>query len=126
MSPSSPRKTPRPESFLPLRPAELLILHVLNAGEQHGYAIVHAVERESEGTVRLHPGALYRMLHRLLGDGLLAESDERPAPDLDDARRRYYGITPLGRAVLTAEVERLGRLVRAVRTSGSAPRPRTA
>ena len=125
MDPSPSRKSPRPESFLPLRPAELLILHVLSAGEQHGYAIVREVARESEGTVRLHPGALYRMLHRLLGDGLLAESDERPAPDLDDARRRYYGITPLGKAVLTAEVERLGRLVRAARSGGAAPRPRT-
>ena len=122
----SARKPPKPESLLPLRPATLLILHVLSTGEQHGYAIVRDVERQSEGTVRLHPGALYRMLHRLLADGLLEETDERPAPDLDDARRRYYCITPFGRAVLTAEVERLARLVRAARTGGSVPRPRPA
>lgn len=121
-----PPRTPPPEAFLPLRPAVLLILHVLAAREQHGYAIVQDVERQSEGTVRLHPGALYRVLHRLLDDGLIEEFEERPAPDLDDARRRYYAITSFGRLVLAAEVERLGRLVRAARSNASPARPRPA
>ncbi|NOT06651.1 MAG: PadR family transcriptional regulator [Gemmatimonadales bacterium] len=104
-----------PETYLPLRPAVLLILHVLLDGERHGYAIVQAVDERSEGTVRLHPGALYRVLHGLLEDGLLAEAAAPAGGEPADPRRVYYRITALGRRVLTAELSRLDRLLAAGR-----------
>jgi DNA-binding PadR family transcriptional regulator len=59
----------------------------------------------------VEPGNLYRVLRRLLADGLVDEAERRPAPDLDDERRRYYRLTPLGARVAAAEVERLRALV---------------
>jgi DNA-binding PadR family transcriptional regulator len=58
---------------------------------------------------------LYGSIKRLSEAGLIEESDERPAPELDDARRRYYRLTALGRRVLDAECEHLQELVRTVR-----------
>ena len=69
-----------------------------------------AAER-SEGRVELQAGALYRLLARLLDDGLVVESQRRPAADADDERRRYYRLTPLGRRIATAEADRLWRLL---------------
>jgi DNA-binding PadR family transcriptional regulator len=98
---------PPPTSFLPLKPPVLEILISLAGAERHGYALLGEIETRTLGTVTLLPAQLYRYLRRLLEDGLIEESDERPAPDLDDERRRYYGITPLGRAVAEAEMRRL-------------------
>jgi DNA-binding PadR family transcriptional regulator len=96
---------------MPLRPVEFHILLALAGDERHGYAILQEVERLTGGELRLEPGTLYRALHRMLGDGWVAESGRRPpAPD-DDERRRYYRLTPLGRRVATAEADRLWRLV---------------
>jgi DNA-binding PadR family transcriptional regulator len=102
---------PDPRTFLPLRPAELVLLLVLMDGEQHGYALARAIETRSDGTIVLKPGNLYRVIQRLVDDGLVAESEHRPAPDADDERRRYYRITPLGGRVATAEVRRLHALL---------------
>ena len=102
----------RPERFLPLAPVWFEILLALAAGDQHGYAVMQEVARRSDGTVTLHPGSLYRALARLLEDALIVELDGRP-PEGDDERRRYYRITPLGRAVARAEAERLRSLLRA-------------
>ena len=91
-------------------------MHVLLAigpEERHGYAIMGEVSRITGGTIRLGPGAIYTTIRRLLDDGLIEESDERPDPTLDDQRRRYYRLTALGRSVATAEVRRLDTLVRA-------------
>lgn len=96
---------------LPLKPVDLLVLMTLSRGERHGYGIVADIAEQTEGRIRLVPGNLYAVLQRLEGVGLLTESPRRPAPDLDDRRRRYYGITPFGRRVLAAEAERLRRLV---------------
>jgi len=74
------------------------------------------VERRSGGAVALHAGTLYRALSRLLDDGLIDELDERPAADVDDERRRYYRLTPLGRSVARAEAARLADQVSAART----------
>ncbi len=57
------------------------------------------------------PGTLYGTIKRMLQVGFIVETDERPDPALDDSRRRYYRLTDLGQQVLTAEVERLTRLV---------------
>jgi len=98
-----------------MRPIELQILMVLGVKAQHGYAIRQAVERRTDGDVRLEPGTLYRALHRMLADGWVVESARRPAADVDDQRRRYYRLTPLGRRVATAEADRLWRLLTVAR-----------
>jgi DNA-binding PadR family transcriptional regulator len=77
------------------------ILRALADGEErHGYALMCAVEEHTGGRVILGPGTLYRVIGRLLDDGLIVEAALRPDPALDDERRRYYRITPAGRALL--------------------------
>jgi DNA-binding PadR family transcriptional regulator len=101
-----------PERFLPLPQATLHILVALNSGEKHGYAIMGEVERLSDGLVRMGPGTLYGSIKRMLGDGLIEETDERPDPELDDQRRRYYRLTGVGQQVCVAELRRLDALIR--------------
>jgi DNA-binding PadR family transcriptional regulator len=102
---------PDPRSFLPLRAPELVLLLALVDGERHGYALAQELSDRTDGLVTLEPGNLYRVLRRLMSDGLVDESERRPAPDLDDERRRYYRATPLGARVAAAELERLRALV---------------
>ncbi len=93
-------------------------MHVLLAigpEERHGYAIMAEVARITGGSVGLGPGAVYTTIRRLLDDGLIEESDERPDPDMDDQRRRYYRLTGLGRALAPSEVRRLDTMVQATR-----------
>lgn len=99
------------EHFLPLKPVDLLVLLTLVRGERHGYGIVADIAEQTRDRVRLVPGNLYSVLQRLDAQGLIEESDRRPAPDLDDRRRRYYAITAFGRAVAQAEAERLRGVV---------------
>ena len=106
------------ESFLPLRPVIFLILLSLAENEHHGYALAKAVGERSGGRVRLATGPLYRHLKRLLESGLVEESDERPAADQDDERRRYYRLTELGREVVSLEAKRMDELVEATRSLG--------
>jgi DNA-binding PadR family transcriptional regulator len=87
------------------------ILLSLSGQEQHGYGIMNDVLDRTNGQIRLWPATLYGTLKRLIDEGLIEESDERPAPELDDARRRYYRLTPAGKHVLNAESERLEELV---------------
>jgi DNA-binding PadR family transcriptional regulator len=108
---------PAADSFLPLTPAVFHILIALADGETHGYAIMQEVARRSGGSVRLGPGTLYGAIGRLLEDGLIEESEERPDPEMDDTRRRYYRLTNFGGRVLAAETERLAGLVRAARST---------
>jgi DNA-binding PadR family transcriptional regulator len=100
-----------PESLLPLTAGDFHILLALAGGDLHGYAIMQEVQRLSEGSVRLGPGTLYRLLKVLLDRGLIAESGERPDPAHDDERRRYYRLTDFGQQVALAETRRLTRLV---------------
>jgi DNA-binding PadR family transcriptional regulator len=111
---------PDASSFLPLKPNWFHILLSLAAGEQHGYGIMQDVLQQTTGKVRLWPATLYGAIKRLIEERLIEESDERPAPELDDARRRYYRLTSLGRQVLDAECERLHGLVRAIRATQKA------
>jgi DNA-binding PadR family transcriptional regulator len=106
-----------PEDFLPLTPAVFHILVVLADGEAHGYAMMQEVTRRSGGVVRLGPGTLYGAISRLLEDGIIEESAERPDPDMDDTRRRYYRLTKFGSRVLAADTERLAELVKAARST---------
>jgi DNA-binding PadR family transcriptional regulator len=107
-----------PSGYLPLPTATLHILLALREGEKHGYAIMREAEEMSDGTLKLGPGTLYGSIKRMLADGLIEETDERPDPELDDQRRRYYRLTGLGERVSVAEVERLRALVE--RASGRA------
>jgi DNA-binding PadR family transcriptional regulator len=104
-----------PQEFLPLKTQWFHILLSLAGGEQHGYGIMQDVLDRTTGKVRLWPATLYGSIKRLIEAELIEESDERPAPELDDARRRYYRLTDLGRRVLDAECERLQELVRTIR-----------
>ena len=105
-----------PQDLLPLKPAVFEILLALaQEGSSHGYAILQRVAERSRGLVRLETGPLYRHLKRLLDGGLVEESDDRPDPEEDDPRRRYYRLTPLGRSVTAAEARRLSSLVRTAR-----------
>ena len=92
----------------------------LAGGEQHGYAIMQEVLERTGGKVRLWPATLYGSIKRLIEADLIEESDERPAPELDDARRRYYRLTALGKRVLDAECDRLQELVRMIRLKQAA------
>jgi DNA-binding PadR family transcriptional regulator len=90
--------------------------------DRHGYAIIQEVKTRTNGEVRLSPGTLYRSIQRMLDDDLIVEVHERPAPELDDERRRYYRITKLGKAVAREEAHRLSELVRLARASGFVPK----
>jgi len=109
------------DGLLPLPPAVYHILIALADAESHGYAILQEVASRTGGEVRLGAGTLYRSIQRMLEQGLIVETQERPAPELDDERRRYYQITRLGRAVARAEAARLERLVKLARASGLMP-----
>ena len=115
--------TPTPSRhMLPLLPATFHILVALADEDRHGYAIIQDVAARTDGSIRLSPGTLYRSIQRMLEDGLIVETDERPSPEDDDERRRYYRLTTLGTAVAQAEAARLMDLVRMARARGLAPR----
>lgn len=105
----------KPEGFLPLKPHWFHVLLSLADQEQHGYGIMQEVLERTEGKVRLWPATLYGTIKRLIDAELIEESENRPAPEVDDARRKYYRLTRLGRHVLAAESERLEDLVRVIR-----------
>lgn len=113
---------PSVDTFLPLTPNFFEILLTLAHADAHGYAIMRQVEERTRGAVRLLPGTMYRAFHRLGELGLIEELSVRPDPDLDDARRRYYRLTELGRAVAGAEAERLAEAVRTARSADLLPR----
>jgi DNA-binding PadR family transcriptional regulator len=108
-------ENPDAERFLPLKPNWFHILLSLANEEQHGYGIMQEVLERTDEKIRLWPATLYGTLERLLEEGLIAEANRRPPADEDDARRRYYRLTPLGRRVLAAESIRLEDLVRVIR-----------
>jgi len=103
------------QKFIPLKTHWFHIMLSLAAGDQHGYGIMQEVLNRTTGKVRLWPATLYGSIKRLVEADLIEESNQRPAPEFDDARRRYYRLTPLGRRVLDAECERLKELVRSIR-----------
>jgi DNA-binding PadR family transcriptional regulator len=105
-----------------MSPAVFHILLALAEGDQHGYAILQSVGQRTGGRVRLGPGTLYRSIQNMLEDGLIVEIDERPDPEEDDERRRYYRITPAGRKAARAEAQRFAELVDLARASGLAPK----
>jgi DNA-binding PadR family transcriptional regulator len=101
-----------------LPPATFHILLALAEEDRHGYAIIQNVAARTDGELKLSAGTLYRSIQRMLEQGLIAETRERPAPEDDDERRRYYRITPEGTAAARTEVRRLGQLVKMARAAG--------
>lgn len=97
----------------PLRTELLFILLVLQRGVRHGYALLEEVARESGGDVQIQTGSLYRFLGQLLDDDLIDEVDAPAGERSADERRRYYGLTERGRAIVKEEVSRLRRLAEA-------------
>ena len=116
-----PFKQSEIDELLPLPAATFHILIILADGDRHGYAIIQDVAERTDGAVRLSAGTLYRSIQRMQEQGLVVESRSRPAPEEDDERRRYYHLTPFGRAVARAEAARLTDLVKLARASGFAP-----
>lgn len=108
-------KLQNPEQFLPLTPAVFNILLALTGGEKHGYGIMQEVEANTRGQVLMGPGTLYGSIKRMLQAGLIEESDERPDPEMDNQRRRYYCLSGLGNRVLRMEAERLALQVQMAR-----------
>ena len=96
-----------PRSLLPLTPLAFQVLLALADEPRHGYSIIREVDERTDGLIRLRSGSLYTLLQRLLDEDLIVESDDRPSPEQDDERRRYYKVSDLGRGVLTAEARRL-------------------
>ena len=105
-----------PESIVPLRPVIFEIMLILNEEERHGYGLMQDVKQRTNGRSILGPGTLYRTLNEMQRLNLIEQSDRRPAPDLDDERRRYYRLTAFGRQVAAAEAERMAALVLTARS----------
>jgi DNA-binding PadR family transcriptional regulator len=104
--------SPDPAEHLPLRPTDLHLLLALAEKDLHGYALVQAIEVSTNGLIRLDPGNLYRVIKRLLADGLVAESERRASSEAAAERRRYYRLTAPGRKALAQELRRLEALLR--------------
>src|SRR5580700_10702598 len=111
---------PDPSSLLPLPPATFHILLAVAEEDRHGYAIIQEVAVRTGGELKLSAGTLYRSIQRMLEQGLILETRDRPAPEEDDERRRYYRITKFVIEVARAEARRLSQLVRFARESGFA------
>ena len=114
----TPTRAPRsvdPRSFLPLTPLAFQVLLAISDHPRHGYGIIREVEERTDDLIKLRTGTLYTLLQRLLDEGLIEESADRPHPDVDDERRRYYVVSTLGRSVMQSEARRLERVMGEVR-----------
>ena len=114
-----------PDSHLPLTPAVFHILLALADADRHGYAIMEHVAQSTDGQIKMGPGTLYGTIKRLLKLKWIEESDERPDPQMDDERRRYYRLTTQGRLVMEAEARRYAKLVKLARAGGLLARLQT-
>jgi DNA-binding PadR family transcriptional regulator len=103
-------KLNRVDALLPLPLPLFHMLLALSEGERHGYALKREILRRTGGKMNLGSGALYGSINKMLEQGLIEESGDRPDPHLDDERRRYYRVTPLGLRVAQAEAVRMREL----------------
>jgi DNA-binding PadR family transcriptional regulator len=113
----------RVELLLPLTPAMFHVLLALAEGDIHGYGILTEVARLTGGAMKLSAGTLYAMLRRLESEGMVVERKDRPAPERDDERRRYYHLTEFGRRVACAEAERLQEMILLARSKNLLAEP---
>src|SRR5262247_80003 len=109
------------DSLLPLPPATFHILMAVADEDRHGYAIIQDIAARTSDELQMSAGTLYRSIQRMQEQGLIVEPRERPAPENDDERRRYYRITPFGLAVARAEARRLAQMIKLARARGIAP-----
>jgi DNA-binding PadR family transcriptional regulator len=109
------------ETLLPLPSATFHILMAVADEDRHGYAIIQDISLRTDGELKMSAGTLYRSIQRMQEQGLITETRERPAPEDDDERRRYYRITPFGLAVARAEARRLSQMIKLARARGIAP-----
>jgi DNA-binding PadR family transcriptional regulator len=119
-------KNSEPEELLPLTPAVFHVLLALAEGERHGYAIMREVAEHTDGQIKLGPGTLYGTIKRMIEARLIEESDERPDPQLDDERRRYYRLSGAGERVVRAEARRYADMVKLARGKGLLNKPASA
>jgi DNA-binding PadR family transcriptional regulator len=110
-----------PKSKIPLSPLTLYVLLSLAQGERHGYAIIKEIEAATGGDVRLLPGTLYRSIKQLVDDSWIVEVEPPRDSSSEDQRRRYYRLTPWGRQIAQAEVERLAGVLRMARSGRLLP-----
>jgi DNA-binding PadR family transcriptional regulator len=107
-----PNRPDRPlHSALPVKPIDLLVLAMLACGDRHGYGIRQDILDHTDGAIALEAGNLYRTIRRLEAEGWVDQAERRQTGDANEERRRYYRLTPFGRRVLAAELERLRALV---------------
>src|SRR6185312_8398931 len=92
-----------PRHFLPLRPVEFLVLVALAEHDLHGYGLTQEIAARTDGSVQLEPGNLYKVLKRLVTDGLIEAAGQREVAELDNERRRYYRLSRLGARVAVLE-----------------------
>lgn len=106
-------KTDPPTARPPFKitPVVLHVLLALSDGETHGYGIMREITERTGGELKVGPGSLYFTLNKLLDAGMIAESSDRPDPELDDARRKYYRLTESGLAVLESELVAMSEIV---------------
>lgn len=116
-----PNDATDPRSLLPLKPIVFDILVVLASEELHGWSLAKALRERAGGEAPILPGNLYRTLKAMLTQGLIEESGERPDPEEDDERRRYYRVSDFGRAVARAEARRLEEVLREARNAALVP-----
>src|SRR6185295_8776671 len=109
------------DELLPLPPATFHILMALADEERHGYAVIQDIALRTNGDLKMSAGTLYRSIQRMQEQGLIVESKNRPDPEEDDERRRYYRLTEFGNAVARAEARRLAQLVKLARARGIVP-----
>jgi DNA-binding PadR family transcriptional regulator len=112
-----------PGEMPPLTPAVFHVLLALTDGERHGYAIMQEVAESTSGRIKMGPGTLYGTIKRLLEARMIEESDERPDPELDDERRRYYRLTALGQRAVRAEALRYAEVAEVARRKRLIRRP---
>jgi DNA-binding PadR family transcriptional regulator len=98
------------------------ILVALAGCDRHGYSILQEIAERTGGKVRLSPSTLYSAIKRLLEEGLIQELEERPDPQHDDERRRYYRLTPAGKRAAIEEARQLEKLLADARSTGLAPK----
>lgn len=101
----------RPEAPFRMTPVVFHVLLSLAEADSHAYGIMKEVPERTNGTLEIGPGSLHFTLGKLGDAGMIEESDDRPDPEEDDARRKYYRLTSYGREVLSAEASLLAEIV---------------
>lgn len=118
---STPNHAERIKEFLPLSAADCHVLMALARQELYGYALLQTLSKDSGGAVSMNIGSLYRALDRLLRRGLILQVEPREVEKSRGKKRRYYGISALGRLALEAEVSRLESFMKLARAEGIQP-----